>query len=85
VLAPVPRHVDQRGGLSDRAEGGFLDRLGSADERDDRAVRGGAGIDVQEHRARTGRDLGGDRVDDGAVASFAEIGDAFDELHGGGL
>jgi len=79
VLAVVLGHVDELLGLAGGADGGLDHRLRRADEGDHRAVGGLARVDVEEFDALDGFDLVGDLPDDGQVAAFAEIRDAFDE------
>ena len=68
---------------ADGAEGGFDDGLGVADEGDDGAVGGVTRVDVEEPDAVDRLDLVGDLADQVGVASFREVGDAFDEaFHG---
>jgi hypothetical protein len=77
----VAAHVDQRCGFADALEGALEDRFGLADQGDDRAVRGGAGVDVQQADAVDAGDGGGDPVDDRAVAALAEVGNTLDDRH----
>src|SRR4029450_10286042 len=59
-----------------------LDRVGRPDERHDRAVGRGPGIDVEEQGTRRPADLGGDRIDHRPGTALAEAGNALDELPG---
>jgi hypothetical protein len=83
VGALVPAHVDQLAGAPHHPEGGLGDALGRADEGDHRAVRVGAGGDVQQADALDLLDHRRHRVDDAAVAALADVRHALDELvHG---
>ncbi len=76
----VVSHIDELLGLGGAAEGGFADGTGLADESDDGAVGGHAGVDVEHLDALDGGDGGYDVVNHGFIASFAVVGDAFDDL-----
>ncbi len=77
----VLAHVDEFGGLLHSLESGFDDRFGAADEGDDGAVGGFAGVDVEQADAARPLDGRSDAPDHLPVASFAEIGDAlYDSL-----
>ena len=76
--AVVLAHIYQFLGLGGAAEGGFADGVGLADECYYCAVSGFARVDIQDLDAFHACDCGGYGIDYLAVASLAEIGDAFD-------
>ena len=73
----VLRHVDQFVGLVRGFQRGIRHGLGRADKRVDRAVRVGAGVDVEQLHVCDALDRIGNRVDDRAVPALREIRDAF--------
>ena len=82
MLAVMFAHVDQLGRNPRAAHGRFDDRLWLADQCDDGAVGGLAGIDVEQINAVNRFDRVGDLFDDGEVVALAEVWYAFDELVG---
>ena len=75
VCPLVTAHVDQLGSPLHPRKGGFDDRFGRADERDDSPVGRLAGIHVQQLDAPGGFDGRCDLTDYCLVASLAEIRD----------
>ena len=75
VRTLVTAHVDQLGSPLHPRKGGFDDRFGRADERDDSPVGRLAGIHVQQLDAPGGFDGRCDLTDYSLVASLAEIRD----------
>lgn len=75
VRTLVTAHVDQLGSPLHPRKGGFDDRFGRADERDDSPVGRLAGIHVQQLDAPGGFDGRCDLTDYCLVASLAEIRD----------
>ena len=80
MRAVVLPHVDHLRRLGDGLERRLGHGVRRADEGDDRAIRVGPGIDVQQLHARDGFNRVGDGLDLGPVASFGEVGDTFDDL-----
>ena len=78
--AVVVAHVDDLSGLLCATEGGLDDGLGLADEGHHRAVRGFAGINVEQFDALHRLYGVGDGFDDSHVAALAEVGHALDNL-----
>ena len=72
-------HVDHLAGFLRSSEGGFDDRLGAADESDDGAVGGFAGIDIEQHHAVYALNGVGDLLDNTHIAPLTEVGDALDD------
>ena len=81
MLARMLVEVDQLGGRGDAAERGLDGHIGGGDEGHHRAVVRRVAGDVQESRAVDGRDGVTDGGDDLGATAFAEVGNAFDELH----
>ena len=78
--AVVVAHVDEFSGFLHHAESGLASLLGLAHKGDDGAVGGLAGVHIKEFHTLDLLNLGGDLVNDIQVASFADLGDAFDKL-----
>ena len=83
MLALVPSHVDAHPCHAGGGQCPLHDGLGVSDKGVDGAVRGCAGIHVQEGAARRPPDRFGDGFDGFLVSAFGKIGDAFDDgFHG---
>lgn len=80
MSAMVVAHVDEFGSLLHHAESGFASLLGLAHESDDSTVGRCAGIDVKQFHTFNLLNLGSHLIDDIHVATFANIGHAFDKL-----
>ncbi len=78
VVAVVVAHVDKFGGFLHHTVGGFAHGLRLAYKSDNGAVGGGTRIHVQKFNAFNLLYLGSYLIDDVYVASFADIGNAFD-------
>jgi hypothetical protein len=83
MRALVPIQVDQLGGLAHAANGGFLNGLAVADQRDHAAVVVGVHLAVEQVDAGNLHGFD-DGVDFGRVAAFREIGNAFNQRAGHG-
>jgi hypothetical protein len=79
VGAVVIPHVDELGGTLHSPESRLADRLGRADEGDDRAVRVGTRVDVQQRDAGHGLDGVGDLPDERLVTPFGKVRHALDD------
>ena len=80
VSAVMLTHVDEFGGFLHHTEGGLASLLRLTHEGDDSAVGGGTRVDVEKFDTFNLLDFSGHLVDDIHVASFADIGDALNQL-----